>query len=647
MKYLKFTVLIIIYLMISLQPVEAQKYQGHGKGSVSEINLKKFAPPKVDSNQLKRIQSILDIRSPSSGIPAEDGKSLYYTWNVTGTTQVWKVPSPGSFPVQMTAGQDVTYLLSITPDSKRLILVRDEAGQEHPGLYWQSTQGGRLNEIFKKENVKMYYEFTSDDSEYIYFTTNEKDEKSLALYKFHLPTKKIETVFDKPGKWYVADYKNTGELLLVKMTGNISREYYLYHQKTKEFKALFGQNEKESYKARFTTNANELIVKTNKFGEFHRLYLWNDGKFKSITPEWQYDISSFSIDRKRQRIVYSVNQQGYTTITALNAKTLKELTLPSFKSASHVYYGSMSRNARYMSISVAYPDRPGNRYIYDWQTNKLTEWTKVSLPEEELVNYPADSLEYYTTRDGVKIPMFVTRPIQCKNKLCPVIVTFHGGPESQSRPRFDARKLLFLEKGYVLVYPNVRGSYGYGKSWLNADNGPKRLDVITDIEDCAIFIKKNWQVLGQSPKLAIKGGSYGGYSTLVGMSLFAGAYDVGVASVGMSSLITFLENTAPYRRSLRIAEYGDPIKDRVALEQLSPITHIQKVKDPLLILHGANDPRVPAGESIQMYEELSTKQVKVDLILYPDEGHGIRKRHNRALNYAYMLKFFDEHLQGK
>jgi dipeptidyl aminopeptidase/acylaminoacyl peptidase len=143
------------------------------------------------------------------------------------------------------------------------------------------------------------------------------------------------------------------------------------------------------------------------------------------------------------------------------------------------------------------------------------------------------------------------------------------------------------------------------------------------------------------------GGSYGGYSTLVGMSMFAGAYDAGAENVGFSSLVTFLQNTAPYRRPLRISEYGDPDKDREALIKLSPITYIDTIKAPLLLIQGANDPRVPVGEAVQVYRALQAKKLPAKLMIFADEGHGSQKRGNVALTMGHMVRFFQEHLQGK
>jgi dipeptidyl aminopeptidase/acylaminoacyl peptidase len=243
--------------------------------------------------------------------------------------------------------------------------------------------------------------------------------------------------------------------------------------------------------------------------------------------------------------------------------------------------------------------------------------------------------------------MVVRRPAKCAADPCPVIVQFHGGPEGQARPGFSPAAQLFVDAGFVFVEPNVRGSTGYGKTWLHADDGAKRLQVITDIEDAAKHIRTAWAKGGVSPKIGVMGGSYGGYSTLMAMSSFAGAYDAGVALYSISSLHTFLMNTAPYRRILRISEYGDPVKDNDALAQLSPMTHVQKIKAPLLLVQGVNDPRTPVGEAIVIYRELARRKVPGGLILFPDEGHGAKKRSNIVLQIGHALAFFEKHLLAR
>jgi dipeptidyl aminopeptidase/acylaminoacyl peptidase len=388
-------------------------------------------------------------------------------------------------------------------------------------------------------------------------------------------------------------------------------------------------------------------VRTNKLGDFHRIYkLDKGGKLEPITPEMKHDVDSFKIDRQRTRIYYEVNEHGYSRSHCLDASTFKPIALPKLPDADNVDITGVSDNGRFVQLAVDGSTMAPQSMVYDWQTRKLTTWRVPSTPEIDTKTFTKAQLESYPARDGTKIPMFVWRPSKCSGP-CPVVVDFHGGPEGQSRAGFSPDAQLFVDAGFVFVQPNVRGSAGYGKAWLDSDNGPKRLKVITDIEDCAKHIRGAWAKDGRAPKIGVTGGSYGGYSTLMAMTYFAGAYDAGVQEVGISNLMTFLLNTAPYRRILRSSEYGDPVKDKDALIQLSPITHVKKIKAPLLSIQGVNDPRVPVGEALQIYKELEARKIPGGLILFPDEGHGTSKRGNQVLALGHTIAFFEKHLMGK
>ena len=340
------------------------------------------------------------------------------------------------------------------------------------------------------------------------------------------------------------------------------------------------------------------LVVTNKLGDFRRLYRWSAARgLEPVTPEMKMDVSGLVIDPARKHVYYTLNDGGYTRLRVLDAATLQPAAFPEMKDADHVYPGTPSRDGRYVTLGVETAKAPRTSYVYDWQTRTLTQWALPSAPEVDLTKFAVARLETYPARDGTKVPMFVRYPPRCAPEApaggepCPVVVEFHGGPEGQAQPGFNPYAQLFVDAGFVYVEPNVRGSDGYGKAWLEADNGPKRLAVITDIEDAGKYAREHFARGGKAPKVAITGGSYGGYSTLVGMTMFAGTYDAGASIVGFSSLVTFLNNTAPYRRLLRITEYGDPEKDKDALVKLSPITYVDRVKAPLLLIRASTTAR--------------------------------------------------------
>ncbi|NUP09598.1 MAG: S9 family peptidase [Polyangiaceae bacterium] len=590
---------------------------------------------------------MLDLRAPSAGVVTSDGKRLFFNWSITGTSQIFRLDAPMGFPTQLTGGEDPTQVLAVTPDGKWLVVARDRNGEENPGLYLLATEGGALKVIQHKPKVQTQLNYLTSDGGSLYYRANDIKPDSYAIYRHDITSGKTEPVFTEPGIWSVADVRK-GKLLLRKEVGSRMAEFWELDTGTKKLEPIVGKDEREDYAAVYG-DADEVVVLAPK-GEYRRLYVYKAGKFEPISPEISFDVASFSIDRTKKRILYTVNEGGYTKLFGLDAKTKKPLKLPKLPAGDHTMFGATSENGRYTAFLVDPGTSPAQSFVFDWNSSSLVAWHKPSTPEIDTKAFAKVVLESYPARDGASIPMFVRRPAGCEKRSaaegpCPVVVAFHGGPEAQTLAGFSTRAQMFVDAGFVYAEPNVRGSDGYGKTWLHADDGAKRMKVITDIEDASKFIRDKWAVGGKAPKVGIYGGSYGGYSTLIGMSMFAGAYDAGVSVVGISSLLTFLENTAPYRRILRISEYGDPEKDRAALETLSPITYVENVKAPLMLLQGATDPRVPVGEALQFHEALKKKGVPTELMIFPDEGHGFQKRPNQVLAFGHTIRFFKEHLK--
>jgi len=623
----------------------SDSYSGHGAKSVDAAILAKYAPQPLPPEISRKVNSIIDLRAPGVGMMSGSGEFLFFNWSVTGTSQVWRLDGPRQFPVQMTGGEDESTVVGVSPDGLWIFVERDRNGEENPGLYRQSVYGGPLEIIYQKVETQTMYQGVTKDSRFVFYRANDIKADSYAIYRHNLATQERELIFAGDGDWYVDDLDDARQkLLLGKSTSNVGSEHWELDLKTRVKNPVIGQGEIEEYVVQFSAHADEYLVATPKLGEFRRLYRLRKGKLEALSPEVKSDLASFNIDSPRKHIVYTINDRGYNRTYALNAMNYQPIRLPKFDSAVQIVPGSMSHDGKRFTVSVESSTAPRTSYVYDWQSGKATQWVIPSTPEVDTTKNVAATLETYPTRDGAEIPMFVMRPRSCE-KDCPVIVHFHGGPEGQSTPGFWGFAQMLVDAGYVFVEPNVRGSEGYGKTWLHLDDGPKRLNVVTDIEDFALFARAKWSEPGKPLKIGIMGWSYGGYSTLMGMTCFAGAYDAGVAMVGISNFITFLENTAPYRRALRAPEYGDPVKDREALIKLSPSSYLDRIRGPLLIIQGAADPRVPVGESIQIKEALDKKGVKSELIVFADEGHGATKRVNRVYESGHLLRFFNEHLR--
>jgi dipeptidyl aminopeptidase/acylaminoacyl peptidase len=261
-----------------------------------------------------------------------------------------------------------------------------------------------------------------------------------------------------------------------------------------------------------------------------------------------------------------------------------------------------------------------------------------SFAEPELIEYPSF--------DGLKIPAWYYPPQKDAHKgdgPPPVIVYPHGGPESQTRASFNALFQYFMQAGYGVLAPNVRGSTGYGVKYLNMDNTVKRMDSVKDLAHAAYWLRDSKK--GDPKRLAVYGGSYGGFMVLAQVTFFPDLWAAGIDVVGICNWITFLEKTGPYRRANREAEYGNLREHREFLEKISPINHVDKIKCPMMVIHGANDPRVPIEEAEQIVAALKKRNIPVEYLRYEDEGHGLAKLKNRLDAYPKMVAFLDRHVK--
>ena len=352
-------------LLIFLSPFLAvADYTGLGTESVSAETLKKFAPPALNPLMANKLKKMFDVTSPGMGVLSPDKKTLYFTWRVTGISQVWKIDGPKAFPVQLTSGNDAVTISEVAPNGKFLIISKDLNGQENPGLFKLDLATGFIEELFRKPKVQAGFSFITDDSSTFYFTANDKAPDSYSVYKMKLADKSIETIYDGKGPWYVADQKNNGQnILLVKYSGAKQNEYFDFDAKTKTLTPVIGQDEKEEYDVAYSVKPNQYLVLSNKTTDFKRLYLLADSKMKALTPEMKSEVSGFTIDHKQTRIIYSMNREGYTEVGVLDARTFKPIAvpkLPSVKGArvDHLFNGITTRDGQTTMFGVVTSKAP-------------------------------------------------------------------------------------------------------------------------------------------------------------------------------------------------------------------------------------------------------------------------------------------------
>jgi dipeptidyl aminopeptidase/acylaminoacyl peptidase len=337
-------------------------------------------------------------------------------------------------------------------------------------------------------------------------------------------------------------------------------------------------------------------------------------------------------------VLVEANEDGYSRLELRDPETLALRTvvpLPG-RGVAERDFAVFSRDGRRLAYQFTSAREPGNVFVYDTESGETTRATR-SADTAVLEELAEPQLHRFASFDGESIPVFLFRPEG--DDPAPVVVNIHGGPEAQARPTWGAVNAYFVARGFAVAVPNVRGSTGYGKRYEHLDDRERRLDSVRDLASLHDWLATVDGV--DANRVALTGGSYGGYMTLAGLAFHPDRFAAGVDVVGMSSLVTFLENTSIWRRAFREREYGSLERDRELLEAVSPISRIEEIRVPLLVIHGANDPRVPLSEAQQLHRALTERGIEAELIVYEDEGHGLQKLQNRLDAYPRVAEFLE------
>ncbi len=387
-------------------------------------------------------------------------------------------------------------------------------------------------------------------------------------------------------------------------------------------------------------------------GEFRRLYELDlaSGRLTPLTDSIPWDIEDAALSPDGKTLAFIANVDGVSEVQRLDTETRRivgQHGLPRGVAGALVFHPKRNEFA----VTISSKDSPGDIYSYDLDSKAATRWTFSETGGVDLSTLPEPELIHYPTFDSVDgrprmIPAFVWKPLPAFSGPRPVLVSIHGGPEGQVRPGFprSSNLYLLLESGVAVIEPNVRGSSGYGKSYLLLDNAEKREDSVKDIGALLEWIGTRSDL--DASRVAVIGGSYGGYMSLATMTHYSDKLKCGVEIVGISHFGTFLRNTQQYRRHLRRAEYGDESDPKMwdFFETISPLNHADKIRVPMLVAQGKNDPRVPYTESEQIVAKVRANKGEVWYLLADDEGHGFAKKPNRDyFDYATLL-FLERYL---
>jgi dipeptidyl aminopeptidase/acylaminoacyl peptidase len=402
--------------------------------------------------------------------------------------------------------------------------------------------------------------------------------------------------------------------------------------------------------AEFTADGRGVYVITNRDSEFDQLRRVDlaTGEAEILTAHIPWDIDKFDRSEDGRWLAWVANVDGMSRLTVLNLASHAEVIPP--LPDGQIGRIAFDRTGKKLAMTFESAQSPRDVFVLEVERNMLTRHTKsevgpidpLQLVSAELVRFPTFDREKGKQR---QVPAFVYRPSTGSPGPHPVIIDIHGGPESQALPTFSPfTQFLVREMGFVVIAPNVRGSSGYGKTYLNLDNGEDREDSVKDIGALLVWIGAQRDL--DARRVFVSGGSYGGYMSLATMVNYSDRLRGGIDVVGISNFVTFLESTSAYRRDLRRVEYGDERLPRMRayLQRISPLTSAARISKPLLVVQGLNDPRVPAAESQQMVAKIRARGGEVWYLAAKDEGHGFRKKQNRDFYQKTMVTFLEKQL---
>jgi dipeptidyl aminopeptidase/acylaminoacyl peptidase len=598
----------------------------------------------------------LNVRSAYNPGFSPDGQRLNFLTDITGVAEVWSIPidmhaPTPAWPDQLTFRSERVAGAFYSPVADKLLVSADRGGSERTQLYTLAADGSSFTALTDKPEVIYQFGRWSSDGTRIVYSSNERDPRYFDIYERILVNGETRRLLQQDGTNYALRYSPDGDsVLAARSLSNTNNLLILVHPATGEIRNLtpeISDSPAEHAFPAWSADRRGLYLLSNRGRQFISL-AWLDLATTELTylrdSSWDAEWLALTDDGTCMALVTNID--GYSQLELFDVsagwearQALPEPTLPKGV-LSEVRW---SRDGRRLAFTLYAPDDAIDIWIWDVEDRLLWRATRSSLGGIPRETFVAPTQVHYPTFDGREIPAFLYLPQGIQSRDLPVVVYVHGGPEGQSRPEFSPVIQYLVGQGYGVLVPNVRGSTGYGYEYQSLDDVRRRMDSVKDLQHAALWLRESG--IANPHCIAVMGGSYGGFMVLSALTTYPNLWAAGVDIVGIANFVTFLENTGPWRRKLREAEYGSLERDREFLEQISPINSADCITAPLFVVHGANDPRVPVGEAEQIVAALRARNIPVEYMRFDDEGHGLIKRANRLVAYPAIARFLDKYLR--
>jgi dipeptidyl aminopeptidase/acylaminoacyl peptidase len=575
-----------------------------------------------------------------------DGTQLAYSDRSTGEPQLWIVDATGGWPRQLTFGRGIR-AFSWMPDGKRLLVTRDTDGDEREGYYLLSRDGTREQELLAPSDAFRSSPLFSADGRELLYASTERNGRDFDIYRIDTASGDGDVVFQGSFGFYPRAWQPGGSLVIVdEVRGENSNDVHLLDLDTGTLTPLFQPPEPAHHGAyRWLPDGSGFFMTTNSGRDFTAIAFVNlDDRQSTFIETPERDVDDIGLGADGRYLAWLENDDGLSVLKLRDRETgalLQPDGLP-----AGVYGIGFARRAPSLSIRVSAPAIPGDVYVWDLEhpgtLQQPVRSTLAGLDPETFVE--PESLRY-AARDGLELQGFLYRPKADLGKL-PMVVRVHGGPTAQARPSFRPNVQYLVNQGIAVFDVNVRGSTGFGRRYEFLDNQEKRLDSVRDLVDTADFLRKEPTI--RAGRLAVMGGSYGGYMVNAVLGAHPEVFDAGASFVGVSDWVRALRGASPALKASDRIEYGDIREERWQqfYSENSPINTAHRITVPLFVSHGVNDPRDPVTESDAIVQTVRDNGGKVVYLRFPDEGHSISKQSNRVAFGRALMAFLQEQLAG-
>lgn len=577
-----------------------------------------------------------------------DGKRIAFLSDLSGLPQAWLISTTGGFPELLTNLEDAVRGVIWSPDGSWIALVVAPGGGMNQQLYVIHPDGTGLRRLSDGGKDNNFIGGWTRDSKFLHFSSNRKNPDSTDTYLVDVTTGEIKLIAESHGEGEVHDVRRDGTAAIISRAAQReSNDLYLVRlTDKKEWKLTAHEGPGYFRGGTFSPDGKTIYLSSNLNRDLlalGKITLAKDdtpGPIEVVASRDDAELEASSMNETGTTLALSWNAGGKSDLAFFDVKTAKMTPGPALP-AEIVSNLSFSKDGKHLVMLANGAAAPPDVWTLDIAAKRFDRITQSPHAGVDLSTLVRPEKITYKAHDGLDLTAWLYRPRGSSGPR-PMVLSFHGGPEGQERPRFNSTYQALLSRGIGVLAPNVRGSSGFGKKFVNLDNGALRENAVKDIESTAKYaIASN---LADSKRLGIMGGSYGGYMTMAGLTEYPDLFAAGATSYGLVNFLTFFKHSEAYIAATSKIEYGDPDKEATMLERLSPFFKIDRVKAPTLVLHGANDTNVPVVEATQVVESLSRRGIPVEFVLFPDEGHGWRKSTNKVRAAVSIVTFFERYL---